>query len=518
MRILLLGCWLVLSIWIGMFFLQKTNFAASDLGRHLMNGSIILESGSVFQDNHYSYTNPDFVAPNHHWLFGVVASSAFSLWSFQGVTLVVALVYWLGVMLSLFLASRVASSWSALAAGVLLLPIMAMRVETRPDALSMLFLSTTLILCYWIWPRVEARHRAMAVAGAFLTMAVWVNLHILFFLGLLATGSFLLTAFIYRSKQQIITYSSILAAQLVGTLINPLGFKTLFYPLLVLRDYQYPVAENQSVIFFLRYHPAGEYYYLAAVLIITVVLLVLSCKKVSKRSLPILMVTGALLIATTIMNRFSAFFLIPAASVIALSLQLLPNSRLGKKIFSKDWQSNPIKAMTLTLVILVSTSALLLSGNLNPVSPITGLGLTPRALDAGTFFKENNLPGPIFNNYDIGGYLIHQLYPATRVFVDNRPEAYPGSFMTGSYIAGQEDESTWEKLDQEYGFNTIFFYRHDGTDWGMPFLVRRFEDENWVPVYVDDYALILLKNTPQNSELITRHQLPSSMFSVTRDQ
>jgi hypothetical protein len=55
-----------------------------------------------------------------------------------------------------------------------------------------------------------------------------------------------------------------------------------------------------------------------------------------------------------------------------------------------------------------------------------------------------NLKGPIFNNFDIGSYLIFRLYnkslPAGRqVFVDGRPEAYPASFFQITYILMQQD-------------------------------------------------------------------------------
>ena len=45
------------------------------------------------------------------------------------------------------------------------------------------------------------------------------------------------------------------------------------------------------------------------------------------------------------------------------------------------------------------------------------------------FLRTEQLRGPIFNNFDVGGYLIYSLYPRERVYVDNRPEAYPATFF-----------------------------------------------------------------------------------------
>ena len=58
-----------------------------------------------------------------------------------------------------------------------------------------------------------------------------------------------------------------------------------------------------------------------------------------------------------------------------------------------------------------------------------GIGLAKDDQKAAEFFKKENIQGPIFNNYDIGGYLIYYLYPGQKVFVDNRPEVYPKEFL-----------------------------------------------------------------------------------------
>ena len=145
-----------------------------------------------------------------------------------------------------------------------------------------------------------------------------------------------------------------------------------------------------------------------------------------------------------------------------------------------------------------------------------GFGLAPGVTGAADFFRRSRLSGPIFNNYDIGGYLIFYLYPKERVFVDNRPEAYPASFFREIYIAAQEKEKIWRQIEEQYRFNTIFFYRHDATPWAQPFLIRRLKDPDWVPVYVDSYSLILVRNNSQNQEVIKKFRLPQELFQISR--
>ena len=122
-----------------------------------------------------------------------------------------------------------------------------------------------------------------------------------------------------------------------------------------------------------------------------------------------------------------------------------------------------------------------------------GLGLLPENEKAAEFFRKENIKGPIFNNYDLGGYLIWELFPGEKVFVDNRPAEYPGSFFSDVYKPMQETAAIFEKVDKEYNFNTVFFYRNDITPWAMNFLKVIRENPAWTKVFEDDFAVVYVK-------------------------
>lgn len=506
--------WISLSIWILLVFLQKTNLMASDLGRHIMNGKIITESGQVFQKNLYSYTHQNFPAPNHHWLFGVVTYQLYQMGGFSLITVIVAAVYWSGIMLMLWLTQRLTTGWITLAVAFVFLPIMGMRTETRPEAFSVLGMSLTILICHWLWIRTATSAVIKAAAFLFVVMLLWVNFHILFIFGLLVTGCYVFFAFISRSRHKIIIFSSLLLVQIIAAMLNPLGWRTLIYPLQIMQDYRYPVAENQSVLFFLRYHPSIEFYYLAMILLLTSLAIIFTLKKVPMRLRPVWLLTGMLFFATVLMHRFVALFQLPAFIVLAYSAVLLARQPLTRRFFSPGWLSQPFKVIAVTLSATLIVGGMLFFNLSHPSQAYFGAGVLPRVEAAGDFFKTNGLPGPIFNNYDIGGYLIFKLYPKQTVFVDNRPEAYPGSFMVDQYIDAQKNEASWRQLEETYRFNSIFFYRHDATDWAQAFLIRRITDESWAPVYADDYSVILVKNTPENQSLIATFKLPETMFTI----
>jgi hypothetical protein len=120
------------------------------------------------------------------------------------------------------------------------------------------------------------------------------------------------------------------------------------------------------------------------------------------------------------------------------------------------------------------------------------------------------------NNYDIGGYLIYNLYPKEKVFTDNRPEAYPASFFNDVYIPLQENKDIFNGQDNKYHFNAIFFSHRDATPWGQKFLIERISDPQWAPVYADRYAIIFLKRNSLNRSIIARFEVPRNFFRVVK--
>jgi hypothetical protein len=145
-------------------------------------------------------------------------------------------------------------------------------------------------------------------------------------------------------------------------------------------------------------------------------------------------------------------------------------------------------------------------------------GLFPDINRSAEFFKAEKLSGAIFNNYDIGGYLIYHLFPQEQVFVDNRPESYSGDFFQKIYIPMQQSEDVWKKYEQQYDFNVIYFSRHDLTPWAQPFLIRRLQDPAWAPVYTDAFVLILLKRNDENRSVIERFEIPKSNFRTASEK
>ena len=143
--------------------------------------------------------------------------------------------------------------------------------------------------------------------------------------------------------------------------------------------------------------------------------------------------------------------------------------------------------------MLISVCIILISTTSYNIKNKVSLSIPTGAEKAIEFVKNNNIKGPVFNNFDVGSFLIWKTYPEQKVFVDGRPEAYSQEFFENIYKPMQMDQKIWEKYSKEYGINHIFFDHRDITPWARTFLARISQDKNWERVYLDEYVVIFLK-------------------------
>jgi hypothetical protein len=114
------------------------------------------------------------------------------------------------------------------------------------------------------------------------------------------------------------------------------------------------------------------------------------------------------------------------------------------------------------------------------------------------FLRANPVRGNMFNNDEIGDYVIYELYPQSKVFVDGRLDMY-GTPIVKEFMEVVSIEPGWKDILAKYDINYIFFY----TD---SVLVRHLlTDAGWRGIYSDNVASIFLRNIPENAETISRY-------------
>ena len=500
----------------GSFLVHRINLTVSDLGRHLQNGREALAHRAIHAANFYSYTHPDEPVVNHHWGSGAVLFLAWKAGGFAGVHVLFTAVGLATLALFFLAAARAAGPGPAALIAVLAIPLLAERTEIRPEAVSYLFAAVFFLLLM----RFEKIHDWRWLAVLPFLQAIWVNMHIYFFLGPVLIAIFLMAGILVRpgDRKRVAALAYAALASAAASLLNPFFLKGAMAPFRIFENYGYRVAENQPVWFVETLLQNPNFTIFKILFLILTLSFAAGLWFVGVRgraagapafapfALVGLMVSAMAWMATRNFALFG-FFFIP---LVATNLSACCGPWLARRR-----RETEIGATILVSLLIVPA----LFGQWQRYFPYwkePGLGLERGNGDAAAFFLARKLRGPIFNNYDIGGYLIWHLFPQEKVFVDNRPEAYPAAFFRDTYIPMQEQDDAWQQALRQWQFNTIFFSHRDMTPWAQQFLMARVQDREWAPVYADRYAIIFLRRNEDNKETIDRFEIPQSAFQVVK--
>ena len=488
---------ILLIFFVFSFLFRSDHSFDQDLGRHIKLGEIITQTGNVPRTNLFSYTNPDFPFINTHWLFEVIA-----YWFNQ----TIGIQYFLLIKIILFLTSV----WLILKiipkeSSTLLLPVsfiffhvLRERLELRPEIFSFLFTALTLFI---LTKFLEQKLRWILLLP--FIQLIWINTHIYFFIGLLIQAIYIIhigyqhlrlqTGFAKLNLLTIIFVLSVLVS-----LLNPNGLSGFLYPLNVTKNYGYTIVENQTM-FLLESINFRNSNFLFVKLSIGIIFLSLLISLV-RRKFEIKNILFSLLGMTLALMNVRSF---PYLVFLALP------ATLGNLNFIKPNLGTQSLSLIFS-VLLLAESYFYLNGDyyrfrddyhqVGPKLVESGKG----ALD---FLLGNNLPSPIYNNFDIGSYIINRGYPKYKVFVDGRPEGYPAKFFQEVYIPSQGDYSKFKELEKKWAFKTMIFSHTDQTPWGKAFVQSVVKDPAWELVYIDDFMMVLVTNDVAKEKKLMRVDL-----------
>jgi len=491
--------------------LRQESAITQDLGRHLRLGEMIVAGGEnrkcAIYSNCLTYTYPDYPFVNHHWGSEVIFYLLYEWAGFSGIIIFKTLVLGLTFVITAYhalgfnkgLAFLKRPGLFRLAISIILvflsIQMMADRLTTRPEIFGYLFFS----LVFFILSRSNIKCYITFYILPIIIL-LWVNLHISFIFGLILIYLWSLSALIKkglalayakaRPYQTIVipATSTILAIPAISTLItilNPSGLNGALMPLSILKDYGYTIVENMTPFFLSAFKPQPEYWIYTIILIVTIGLFLFSSAK--KNPFHILTFLTFSLFPLIAVRHLPFFALVAPVVLTPLATSVFK----GQALRSKAW---PYHAYIPTLTI----SFLFLAAFINPV-PLAYAKLPPinqsadsRHEPAVEFVKQNNLQGPMWNNYDIGSFLEWAI-PKHKTFVDGRPEAFPVGFFQKTYIPMQENKDVWDRITAGYDIQWIFAAVTDSTPWFIKWRQMIQTHQDWKIVYFDNFSAVLVK-------------------------
>ena len=498
-----------LFILYGLFLSHPIDLVPADLGRHIKNGEMILQNSPILSQNVYSYTHPNFQWVNHHWASGVLSYFVWTFFGFTGLHLSFILLSFAALAIFL-LAGRVYANWGIVGfVALATLPLLAERTEVRPEVISYLFAGLFFFLLSRFREQPQAR---MSILGLWFLPVIemfWVNLHVYFLLGPLLVGAFLLESLLIR-RAVFFRLAGIFVLTVGAMLLNPFGYRAFTAAVTIFGNYGYRLAENQPVWFMEKLIADPNFFIFKVVFSVCVLLFIFVAVRNWRgiRLAHVFVIAGISIMAWLAIRNLALFGLFAIPFISAHIRTLLPNQQEARE----NW--------LIQLAMYGTAFALLLSllfglPKYFPYWRSFGFGLETGNSAPVEFIREHHIVGPYFNNYDIGGYLIFHLFPDEKVFVDNRPEAYPVAFFQDVYIPMQEEDAVWEEKLEEYRFNAIVFSYRDATPWGQHFLIQRLQDPEWAPVFVNERVLIFVRRIEAHKALIEKFLLPPETFRIS---
>lgn len=109
---------------------------------------------------------------------------------------------------------------------------------------------------------------------------------------------------------------------------------------------------------------------------------------------------------------------------------------------------------------------------------------------AASFILDHNLPGPIFNDFQMGAYLTFRLFPRYRLFIDSR---VLDPTLVERYTEIKGTPGRWKEEDDRYGFRTVILGNFSTTV-RSPLGQALLRDPRWHLAYLDPLAVIFVKD------------------------
>lgn len=433
---------LALLAWYAFFLIRKVDMMPLDLGRHIKNGEIILSSfghdarwQALLYENFYSSFSSSAPFVNHHWLSGVIFFIIYYLAGFIGLNLFFAAVSLATFILFFYIAKEEAGYKIAGPIAFFMVPLIAERVDIRPEVFSYFFAAIFLFLL-WKFSREQFKFWFLCIALPLVEM-LWVNSHIYFFIGPTLAGIFFIVHLLRGEKQKMKQIFLLLLLVVLAGMINPYGLAGFLYPLRVLDNFGLPVMEILSVSAFSKIAPFYINLFFFKLSFIVFILLSLVVFWLKRRPFPLVIFLSTLLfgLMTWSMVRNMTIY----GLFVMVALAMLAKLLFGHSSFFKLFQKRffiPIFALFLVLFTVYISWP-----RLKVTTAKFGWGIYEGNDRAARFILDNKIAGPLFNDSDSGNYIIFYLFPSLQPFADNRPEAYPSSFFRDVYISSQTTES-----------------------------------------------------------------------------
>lgn len=487
------------------FALSFNKIEDPDIWWHLKCGELFVEKGTILKQEIFSYT-----ANGARWVDGYLLAQAlfYICWKFfgaGGVILLGSLLITLGFVLAVLMAGKAKNrslvSVVALSAVFLSLPSML----PRPALFTPLFVLVFLYL-------LEGHRTSSSKKVLFLVplTALWANIHPAFWLGFVFTFFYLVDEL--ADKQKMKTLSWLLCLEVFASLVNPYFHKIYYSAYEMARN---PYLKNTIMEWKPLFSEPTKFQgiiYCFIFLVLAWLFLVVRIRfRIEVRhALCFLFVT----LITIYSRRNILLFALTTIPIIGWTAPTENRSLFIKGESIRRIGHGFVKGgvFLISLFLIWSSATNRLSLWTNSFSE-RGIGINENMfpLAMTDFLLKEKVQGRIFHPYELGGFLIFELFPQYEVYFDGR--IFP--YLPEIYELGEKtraDFNAFLKLHSRYGFSAVLVPIYPQSYWK---LLNNLLDspERWAQVKASDWGVLFLERGRGNDDIIARHEM--SLFTQT---
>jgi hypothetical protein len=463
--------------------------ASDDVWINVKAGERIWREHAIPAVDDYSFTRAGAPWINHEWLANVIF---FGAWAAAGVNGLILLKALLVVATALVMWRFARTEEASPIVAALLLAAVAFAASDRFIERAHLF--NFLMIALFLHALFRAREDERPPMWRLpLLQALWVNLHSGAVLGPMMVALFLAGAGARvalgrpqpQDRANVRFFAWTLGLVVAASLANPYLGASLLYPfqqagMSLYRQYVFewmPIwapAYSGSLMALLFYAWVG---------FVGVTFLVGS----HRPALEDLLVVAFFFALALSAARFTAKFEIAAFFVTARRLRRVrPSPRVA-------WSAAVAIAASIALLVALGNP---IRGAARPF----GLGVDERRFPEGACRILESAPGGVrlYNQYDLGSWLIWRLDPRVKVFIDGRNQVFPESLYR-EYLSANESPADMDRVFRQWDIDAVLLY----GDASIPrYLTAR---ANWHLVWFDDLSYLFLADRPGREALIAEH-------------
>jgi hypothetical protein len=464
-----------------------------DLWWHLQTGQDMVLGRSIPHVDIYSFTKAGSEWVTHEWLSEVMIYAIYRVSGWGGLLFIFSAL----ITIALYITYRRSEGKPYVAALAVLLAAASSSplFGIRPQMITFLFASIYIALL----SRYEGDGQSRTLWWMAPMMLLWVNLHAGYALGLALIGLYLISLVIDRKWRLLGPLALVLFVCTVMVPLNPNGFRMFSYP--------FETLTSPSMAAYIEEWASPDFHKvmflpLAFLLLMLLGALALSTKRARAGELFLIVVTG---FAALRSGRHIPIFALIAAPILARHVWAVMLERGWERRLTSPELPAAGGALVFTLLFLLAPATLGVVRVQHFVANQQAYEAKNYPVSAVNFLNAQRLPGPIYNKYVWGGYLIRRLYPEYRVYIDGRADVYGDAFMEEAMKTYDGDTRWREPLDR-LSVRTVLI----APNAPLSSLLR--EDEQWKKVYEDRQAVIFTRIT--NALFTTSYQAGSTSNPV----